>query len=81
MRVENIPANESCGALLSPGRVANSTRYLVRTYIHFEGIHTMTDTPISSSEPQKPASPAPNPQQNQGTPQPSNDKPGQQQQK
>ncbi|MGB6314578.1 MAG: hypothetical protein WBG13_18745 [Pseudolabrys sp.] len=41
----------------------------------------MTDTPIASSEPQKPAAPAPNPQQNQGTPQPSNDKPGQQQQK
>ena len=38
----------------------------------------MTDTPKTSSEPQKPA-PAPTPQQNQGTPQPSNDKPGQQQ--
>jgi hypothetical protein len=41
----------------------------------------MTNTPNSSSEPQKPASPAPTPQQNQGTPQPSNDKPAQQQQK
>ena len=41
----------------------------------------MTDTPKTSSEPQKPATPAPTPQQNQGTPQPSTDKPGQQQQK
>jgi len=37
----------------------------------------MTDTPKTSSEPQKPATPTP--QQNQGAPQPSNDKPGQQQ--
>ena len=44
----------------------------------------MTNSPITSSEPQKPVtpvSPAPTPQQNQGTPQPSTDKPGQQQQK
>jgi hypothetical protein len=38
----------------------------------------MTDTPKTSSEPQKPATPAPTPQQNQGTPKPDNDK-GQQQ--
>jgi hypothetical protein len=41
----------------------------------------MIDTPKTSSEPQKPATSAPTPQQNQGTPQPSNNKPGQQQQK
>ena len=45
----------------------------------------MTDTPIKASEPQKPVSPAvnpaPTPQQQQGNPQPSTDKPGQQQQK
>jgi hypothetical protein len=46
----------------------------------FEGIHTMTDTEKTSAEPQKPATPAPTPQQNQGTPKPDNDK-GQQQQK
>ena len=39
----------------------------------------MTDTPKTSAEPQKPATSAPTPQQNQGTPRPSNDKPGQQQ--
>jgi hypothetical protein len=39
----------------------------------------MSNTPQSSD--QKPATPAPTPQQNQGTPQPSTDKPGQQQQK
>jgi hypothetical protein len=37
----------------------------------------MTDTPKTSFEPQKPATPAPTPQQDQGTPQPN--KPGQQQ--
>ena len=43
----------------------------------------MTNTPVSASEPQKPASPvnpAPTPQQNQGDGKPSNDKPGVQQQ-
>jgi hypothetical protein len=39
----------------------------------------MTDTPKTSSEPQKPATPAPTPQQDQSTPQPNTDKPGQQQ--
>ena len=37
----------------------------------------MTDTPKTSYEPQKPTTPTP--QQNQGAPQPSNDKQGQQQ--
>jgi len=43
----------------------------------------MTNTPNSASDqkPVPPTSPAPTPQQNQGTPQPSTDKPGQQQQK
>jgi hypothetical protein len=39
----------------------------------------MTDTPHSSSEPQKPATPAPTPQQNQDAPRPKNDKPDEQQ--
>ncbi len=39
----------------------------------------MTNTPHSSSEPQKPATPAPTPQQDQATPQPKNDKAGEQQ--
>jgi len=44
----------------------------------------MSNTPTTGSDPQKPAtpaSPAPTPQQNQGNPQPSTDKPGQKQQK
>ena len=41
----------------------------------------MSYNPILSSEPQKPASPAPTPQPNEGAPKPSNDKPDQQQQK
>ena len=60
--------------------VATFTGYLVDNDIFFEGIHTMTDTEKTSAEPQKPATPAPTPQQNQGTPKPDNDK-GQQQQK
>jgi hypothetical protein len=49
---------------------------------HFERIDTMTN-PTSSDETQKPASPAPTPQQQtQGDPKPNTDKPaGQQQQK
>jgi hypothetical protein len=39
----------------------------------------MTDTPKTSSEPQKPATPASTPQQDQGAPKPDNDKQGQQQ--
>jgi hypothetical protein len=39
----------------------------------------MTDTPHSSSEPQKAATPAPTPQQNQGAPKPKNDTPDEQQ--
>jgi len=44
----------------------------------------MSNTPNVASDPQKPATPvtpAPTPQQNQGQPKPSTDKPGQQQQK
>lgn len=39
----------------------------------------MTNILNPSPEPQKPATPAQDPQQNQGAPQPSTDKPGQQQ--
>jgi hypothetical protein len=40
----------------------------------------MTNTPVSASEPQKPASPAPaNPQQSQGNPPKPADKPSEQQ--
>jgi hypothetical protein len=38
----------------------------------------MTDTSKTSAEPQKPAMPAPTPQQNQSAPQPGSDKPAQQ---
>ncbi|HZP32690.1 MAG TPA: hypothetical protein VFB23_04930 [Candidatus Acidoferrales bacterium] len=40
----------------------------------------MTNTPAPNvfSEPQKPTSPAPTPQQDQGPPKPGNDKPGEQ---
>jgi hypothetical protein len=41
----------------------------------------MIDTRNLASEPQKPSSPDPTPQQDQGTPKPSSDKPDQQQQK
>lgn len=41
----------------------------------------MIDTGNMASERQKPVSPDPTPQQDQGTPKPSSDKPGQQQQK
>jgi hypothetical protein len=41
----------------------------------------MTNTPTASSEQQKPANPASNPQQNQGGQKSGNEKPGQQQQK
>jgi hypothetical protein len=59
-------------------RVPSCIGYVVDNYISFLRIDTMTDTPKTSSEPQKPATPAPTPQQNQGTPKPDNDK-GQQQ--
>ena len=78
---EDILVNNRHGALLSPCSVHSCRMYLNRTSVLLKGIHTMTNNP-SSNETQKPASPAPTPQQQtQGDPKQNTDKQGGQQQK
>jgi hypothetical protein len=60
---KNILVEESVARLVIGLRAASCIGYLVSNYSPFERIHTVTNTPHSSSEPQKPATPAPTPQQ------------------